>query len=313
MAGEAEELEDLGPSALASEAVEFLNYMSVEKGSSANTIAAYRRVLRSYTVFLHEQGIVTPEDVSRASVEDFVSSLSSPEGKGLSARSVAQAASAVRMFHRFLVVEGYASDDPTTSLASPRTPHRLPRSLTREQVEKLIASPGGGTPLAVRDRFILEMLYATGMRISELTGMDQGDLDLVERLVTVHGKGDKWRIIPFGLSAACAASDYVRDARAELGRKSRTQALVLNARGGRLTRQGCWKVVKSRARDAGIEDIVTPHGLRHTFATHMLEGGASLLVVQELLGHSSIATTQIYTEVTRDHLKSVYFRSHPRA
>lgn len=313
MALEAGDLEESGPSALASEAVEFLNYMAVEKGSSVNTLGAYRRVLRDYTVFLAGKGILEARDVTRDSVAEFISSLSSPEGRGLSARSVAQAASAVRMFHRFLVIEGYASGDPTTSLASPKTPHRLPRALTRDQVDRLLASPGGGSPLAVRDRFMLEMLYATGMRISELTGLDMGDLDMLERLVTVHGKGDKWRIVPFGASAGAAASDYVRDARPELGRKSRTQALVLNARGGRLTRQGCWKAIKARARDAGLEDVVTPHGLRHTFATHLLEGGASLLVVQELLGHSSIATTQIYTEVTRDHLKTVYARSHPRA
>ena len=157
------------------------------------------------------------------------------------------------------------------------------------------------------------MLYATGMRISELCGLDVGDVDLSERIATVRGKGDKWRMVPFGSRAAEAATAYLTDARPELARRSHSTALVLNARGGRLTRQGCWKVIKGHAESVGLEEVVTPHVLRHTFATHLLEGGANLLVVQELLGHASIATTQIYTEVTRDHLKSVYRSSHPRA
>jgi integrase/recombinase XerD len=212
-----------------------------------------------------------------------------------------------------MIVEGYATTDPTASLESPRTPQRLPRALSRQQVESLLEAPHGAGPLAVRDRMILELMYATGMRISELTLLDQGDLDLLERIVRVHGKGDKWRLIPFGSVAAGAAFEYLETSRPELARGTRSQALVLNARGGRLTRQGCWKVIKKHATAAGIEEIATPHSLRHTFATHMLEGGASLLVVQELLGHVSVATTQIYTEVTRDHLKSVYARTHPRS
>lgn len=307
------EQEQVEPSRLVVCAGEFLNYMAVEKGSSVHTLSAYRRVLRSYAQFLESKGVRDPDEVAREDATAFIASLGPGEGRGLSPRSVAQAASAIRMFHRFLVVEGYAKTDPTTSLSSPKTPYRLPRALTRGQVDRLLAAPQGGGALAVRDRFILEVLYATGMRVSELTGLDVGDLDMVERVVTAHGKGDKWRLIPFGSAAAGAASAYLRDARPELGRRSRTQALVLNARGGRLTRQGCWKVIKGHARAAGLEDQVTPHGLRHTFATHMLEGGASLLVVQELLGHVSIATTQIYTEVTREHLKAVYSKSHPRA
>lgn len=302
-----------GSSPLADASLEFLNYMSIEKGSSSNTLAAYRRVLRSYVEFLQLQGKYEPRDVDAADVAGFISELASVEGRGLGPRSVAQAASALRMFHRFMVVEGFAKVDPTATLASPKTPRRLPRALSREQVDALIASPTGAAPLAVRDRFVLEMLYATGMRISELVGLDSANLDLAERLVTVHGKGDKWRIIPFGSAAADSGYIYLHSARPELARKSHSQALVLNARGGRLTRQGCWKVIKGHARVAGIEELVTPHGLRHTFATHMLEGGASLLVVQELLGHASVATTQIYTEVTPEHLRSVYSRSHPRA
>jgi integrase/recombinase XerD len=165
----------------------------------------------------------------------------------------------------------------------------------------------------MRDRLILEMLYATGMRISELVGLDVGDVDLSERLVTCHGKGGKWRIVPFGRTTYECLETYLKDARPNLVRGRGITALILNMRGGRLTRQGCWKIIKGHARAAGIEDLVTPHILRHTFATHLLEGGASLLVVQELLGHVSVSTTQIYTEVTRDHLMDVYRRTHPRA
>lgn len=304
---------DMGGGALSDAALEFLNYISVEKGASSNTIAAYRRILRSYVVHLEEHGKHEPGAIDSGDVTEFVGALSSPEGRGLGPRSLAQAASALRMFHRFMLVEGLSETDPTMLLDSPKTPQRLPRALTREEATALVSSVTGGGPLALRDRFVLELLYGTGMRISELTGLDVGDLDLPARLVTVHGKGDKWRIVPFGSAAESAGSSYLEHARPELARRSRSQALIMNARGGRLTRQGCWKVVKGHAREVGIEDRVTPHGLRHTFATHMLEGGASLLVVQELLGHASIATTQIYTEVTRDHLRAVYERSHPRA
>lgn len=305
-----QEAEEASASRMSGCAVEFLNSMSVEKGASVNTVAAYRRVLRDYCSFLAHRGIVDPGSVERGDVRDYAESLT--REKGLSARSIAQSSSAIRMFHRFMVVEGFSPADPTTSLESPKIPGRLPRALTRRQVEDLIAAPCGNGPLSVRDRFILEMMYATGMRISELTSLDQGHLDLTERIVTVHGKGDKWRLIPFGSVAAAAGEDYLL-VRPVLARGGRPQALVLNSRGSRLTRQGCWKIVKKHAAAAGLEDVVTPHSLRHTFATHLLEGGANLLVVQELLGHASVATTQIYTEVTQDHLKSVYYRSHPRS
>ncbi len=292
---------------------EFLEYLQVEKGVSTNTLAAYRRTLVRYLDYLAGRGIADPEAVGRDDVSSFSAALSSVEGFGLSARSVAQSLSAVRMFHRFMVAEGYATMDPTGGIASPRMPRRLPRALSRDQVAGLLESPRGGSALGVRDRLIIEMLYATGMRISELCGLDAGDLDMEERLVTVKGKGDKWRVVPFGGGARDAARLYLDCARPELARRKREQALVLNFRGGRLTRQGCWKVIKKHAEAAGLAGVVTPHILRHTFATHMLEGGANLLVVQELLGHASVATTQIYTEVTRDHLRSVYLRSHPRA
>ncbi|HEY5532264.1 MAG TPA: site-specific tyrosine recombinase XerD [Candidatus Anoxymicrobiaceae bacterium] len=299
-------------SPLVAAANEFLEYMQVERGSSPNTISAYRRALVRYLDFLRLEGIENPEDVAPEHVMAYAASLASREA-ALSARSISQVFSAMRMFHRFMVAEGICQADPTGTLPSPRMPGRLPKALTRRQVEKLLDAPHGGDALGIRDRMMLEMLYATGMRISELCGLDVGDLDVENRIVTVRGKGDKWRMIPFGSVAAESMRRYFEDARPELGRGGRTSAVVLNNRGGRLTRQGCWKIIKGHAEAVGIGDLVTPHVLRHTFATHMLEGGANLLVVQELLGHASIATTQIYTEVTRDRLKSVYRSSHPRA
>lgn len=300
-----------GP-ALLEAAREYLEYMQVERGASPNTVAAYRRVLGRYLDFLASEGIDEPDGVTKDAVAGFAADLSLLSS-GLSPRSLAQAFSVVRMFHRFMVSEGLAREDPTGNLPSPRVPERLPRALSHGQVRRLLDAPSGGDARGIRDRMILEMLYGTGMRISELCGLDVGDLDPTERLVTVRGKGDKWRMIPFGTAAAEAAGLYLREARPSLGKRSRTAALVLNARGGRLTRQGCWKVIRGQAEAAGVAEYVTPHVLRHTFATHLLEGGAGLLVVQELLGHASVATTQIYTEVTRDHLRSVYERCHPRA
>ncbi|MBU4193944.1 MAG: tyrosine recombinase XerD [Actinobacteria bacterium] len=292
---------------------EFLNYIQVERGASVNTVLAYRRAVVRYLDYLLSIGIEAPDDITREALVGFAGELSSRQGAGLSPRSVAQVFSAVRMFHRFMVTEGYAESDQSTVLASPRTPHRLPRALDRDQVEKLLDAPAGGDPRGVRDRLILEMLYATGMRISELVGLDVVDLDLPERIVTCRGKGGKWRLLPFGRETHRLALLYLDEARPLLAGERHSAALILNARGGRLTRQGCWKIIKGHAAAVGMEDRVTPHVLRHTFATHMLEGGANLLVVQELLGHSSISTTQIYTEVTGKHLMEVYRNAHPRA
>jgi integrase/recombinase XerD len=307
------DLSDGEPSELVTCAQEFINYLQIEKGLSTNTISAYRLTLARYLQFLAELGIDTPSEVTKDLLLEFAARLQDPEGHGLSARSTAQAFSAVRMFHRFMVIEGYAEKDPTGVLVSPRTEMRLPRALNHDQVGRLLDVPGSDEK-GMRDRVILEMLYATGMRISELVGLDLGDVEMNERLVTCRGKGGKWRIVPFGRTTCESLETYLEDARPSLARSRRGgPALILNMRGGRLTRQGCWKIIKGHARAAGIEDIVSPHILRHTFATHLLEGGASLLVVQELLGHASVSTTQIYTEVTRNHLMDVYRRTHPRA
>lgn len=292
---------------------EFINYLRVERGASENTVCAYARALARYVDFLESRGIRSLDEAKRDDLISFAGELVNEDGIPLSPKSTAQIFSAIRMFYRFAVLEGFCENDPSKVLSPPKTIHRLPRALTHEQVEKLLQSPSGDGPRPSRDKFILEILYATGMRISELTTLDVDQLDLSRRSVTCLGKGSKWRTIPFGKYAEEAARNYLKEARPAILRGRRSDALVLNMRGGRLTRQGCWKVIKSRANDVGIGNLVSPHVLRHTFATHLLEGGANLLVVQELLGHASISTTQIYTEVTREHMREVYIKAHPRA
>lgn len=304
--------EETGAPPLVAEAREFLNYLRVERGLSPNTISAYRRTLARYVDYLRGAGVVSADGITRDMVASFATELAGSSRGGMSSRSMAQAFSALRMFHRFLSAEGISDTDPSSVLVTPRAPLRLPRALSREQVSSLLDTPGGDSK-GIRDRLVLEMLYATGMRISELVGLDLGDVDLQERVLICRGKGGKFRMIPFGRAAAGAAERYLEEARPLLAGPEGNTALILNMRGGRLTRQGCWKIIKGRAAQAGLEEVVTPHALRHTFATHMLEGGAGLLVVQELLGHASIATTQIYTEVTGDRLSQVYLGSHPRA
>lgn len=291
---------------------DFLNWLQVEKGSSKNTLLAYRRVITRYAGYLEEAGIENLDDITRETLVDYSQELSSGEGLNLSSRSVAQAYSVIRMFHRFLVIEGWTVNDPSAVLDSPKMPMRLPKALTAEQVEKLLSAPVGDEPVSLRDRAIMELLYATGMRISELVGMDMRDIDLGERFVKCHGKGDKWRIVPYGKRTGDILTEYVDSGRPEIARGG-NPAVFLNLRGGRLTRQGCWKIIKKHAKSTGLEDVVTPHVLRHTFATHMLEGGANLLVVQELLGHVSVSTTQIYTSVSKKHLMEIYRKAHPRA
>ena len=293
-------------------AKEYLAFLKVDRGLSQNTTSAYRRVLKRYILFMENRGITDPSKVARQDVIEFTESLTRNE-PALAPGSVSQHLSAIRMFHRFLVAENMVDQDPTATLPSPKLPERLPKALSRQQLERLLQAPSTSETLGIRDRMILEMLYATGIRISELTALNVTDIDFEGRIVLVKGKGEKWRMVPYGNAAAESLDAYMNDVRHQLLRKPGTGALVLNNRGGRITRQGCWKILKRYADEAGCGQYVSPHVLRHSFATHLLEGGANLLGVQELLGHSSVATTQIYTEVTRDHLKSVYRNAHPRA
>jgi integrase/recombinase XerD len=301
---------------LASSVDRFLDFLAVERGLSRNTLDAYRRDLERYRTFLAERGVHEPAEAGESDIAAFVAHLSEIEyrpGRGYRASSVARALAAVRSFHRFLVLEGEAAADPAEGVARPKVPRNLPRPLTVDEVAALLEVPGTDGPGALRDRAILETLYGAGLRISELVALDVDDVDLDEGSVRATGKGSKQRIVPLGRFAVRALKAYVTRARPSMAGPRTRGALFLNRRGGRLTRQGCTNIIRSTARRAGIRKRVTPHMLRHSFATHLLEGGADVRVVQELLGHASLSSTQIYTLVTGDRLREVYFTTHPRA
>ncbi len=292
----------------------FLDYLIVERGLSEHSLAAYRRDLRLYQDFLAHRGIADVTAVDAATLRGLVPWLrDTPNSRGNSfaPRSIARTLAAVRGFHRFLVAEGLAGSDPTTEVSAPRLPRNLPRALTVGQVERLLASPTGDEPAALRDRALLELLYSAGLRISELVALDVDDVDLTLRTVRCLGKGRKERVVPFGRPATRALEALVSNGRPAL--HAAGPWLMCNQRGGRLTRQGAWKIVKAHAQRAGLGALVSPHTLRHSFATHLLDGGADVRVVQELLGHASVNTTQIYTQVSTTRLRSVYERAHPRA
>ncbi len=302
---------------LAVEAERYLDHLAVERGLSEHTLAAYRRDLRRYAAFLSRKDIHEAGDVEEATVRSFVASLSAsthgPDDAPYRATSVARTLSAVRSFHRFLLREGVTDRDPAVGVPQPRLPRSLPRPLPVEDVRRLLEAPDEGSPIGLRDRAILELLYGSGLRISELTGLDVDDLDLEEGSVRVLGKGGKEREVPLGSFGRNSIGAYLTRGRPALASAVTRGAVFLNARGGRLSRQSCARLLGRYVRLAGIDRRVTLHTLRHSFATHLLEGGADVRVVQELLGHASVATTQIYTLVTARHLREVYEESHPRA
>jgi integrase/recombinase XerD len=295
----------------------FADYLTAERGLSPNTIEAYRRDLTRYVSYLSRRGVkdagaVTGDDV--ASFVAHISAVRQAEGRQYSASTVARSLASVRAFHRFLVRDGETDDDPTSDVSRPRVPRNLPRPLTVEDVKTIVESPSEGTPPSLRDRAALELLYGAGLRISELVGLDVDDVDVDDDPgVRVLGKGGKERVVPIGRFACEALRRYLSSGRPLLATKASRAALLLNQRGGRLTRQGCAKILAAHVKRSGVQKRVTPHVMRHSFATHLLEGGADVRVVQELLGHASVSTTQIYTLVTREHLREVYFTSHPRA
>jgi integrase/recombinase XerD len=295
----------------------YLDHLMVERGLADNTLAAYRRDLDRYLAFLAARGIERLDDVEPGTIRGFVASVSAsthgPDGEPYRATTVSRMLSAVRTFHRFAVREGLTDDDPTAGVVRPRLPRALPHPLTVDEVAAIVEAPRTDEPAGLRDRAILELLYGAGLRISELTGLDVDDLDLEGAAVRVLGKGGKEREVPVGRMARDAIDAYLTRARLLLASPRSRAALFLNARGGRLTRQSCARLLDAHAHAAGIRRRVTPHDLRHSFATHLLEGGADVRVVQELLGHASVATTQIYTLVTNEHLRSVYYTAHPRA
>jgi integrase/recombinase XerD len=297
----------------------YLRHVTIERGLSAHTIAAYRRDLAGYVTWLRERGVADAVDVSPAVISDFVAERAGAEPRP-AATSLARLQSSVRGLHRFLVREGRSEEDPSSALRPPKLPQRLPKALTIAQVEELLdaAGPGPGDDLpgglvAVRDRALVELLYATGARVSEIVQLDVDDLAHGD-VLRVRGKGAKERIVPVGSYARAATDAYLTRARPELARRGAgTPRLFLGARGAPLSRQSAWAVLQSAAERAGLDAHVSPHTLRHSFATHLLQGGADVRVVQELLGHSSVATTQIYTHLTVDTLRDVYTTSHPRA
>jgi integrase/recombinase XerD len=302
------------PSAIARR---YLDHLTVERGLADNTLAAYRRDLERYVTFLRARGVGSIADVEPGTIRSFIAAVSAathgPDEEPYRATSVARTLSTVRTFHRFAVREGIVDDDPTAGVVRPHLPRALPHPLTVEEVTAIIDAPRTEHPAGLRDRAIVELLYGAGLRISELTGLDVDDLDPDAGSVRVLGKGGKEREVPFGRIAGEAVDAYLTRGRPALAGPRSRAALFLNARGGRLTRQSCSRLLEVHARAAGIRRRVTPHDLRHSFATHLLEGGADVRVVQELLGHASVATTQIYTLVTAEHLRSAYYTAHPRA
>ena len=298
----------------AEQAVEaFLHHLAVERGSATNTLRSYGTDLRRYLDHLAGQGIKELGDVRESDVSGFVAALRSGPAP-LAASSAARALAAVRGLHRFALRDGIVADDVAREVTPPALPSRLPKALTIDEVEQLLAGCIGDGPAALRDRALLELLYSTGARISEAVGIDVDDLDATHRTVLLRGKGGKQRIVPVGRPALAAVDAYRVRARPVLATRGRgTAALLLNARGARLSRQSAWHALRAAADVAGLAAAVSPHTLRHCFATHLLAGGADVRVVQELLGHASVTTTQIYTHVTVDTLREVYATSHPRA
>lgn len=298
---------------------DFVSHLEFERGLSLNSVAAYRRDIAKWAAFCDGAGV----DLRAAEpdhVTDFLERLRKgrpPAAAPMAPSSVARTLVSVRSFYRYLVREGGLDADPTARVGSPARPRSLPKAITVEQVERLIESPPPDL-LGRRDAAMIEVLYGAGLRISELVDLDVDDVDLDAGTVLVRsGKGGKGRMVPLGRAARRAVGDYLVQSRPELlrraGRRGDAAALFLNARGGRLGRQGCWKVLKHHAAVAGLDRVVSPHTLRHSFATHMLDAGADIRVVQELLGHSSLATTQVYTLVSDRHLQEVYVSAHPRA
>lgn len=289
----------------------FINYLRAEKGFSHNTISAYQNDLTQLQIFMSQAvpEAAATETISRDTVLRFVLHLRERE---YAPTTVARKIAAVKSFCHFLEQEGLLTEDPTLDIDSPRVTKYLPRAASVSEIERLLAQLNGDTPAALRDRAMLELLYATGMRVSELVSLNEGDLNLEGDVVQCRGKGGKQRIIPFGGKAREAVVQYLTTGRTPLLGVREHEALFLNHHGERLTRQGFWLIIKSYAKQAGI-DKITPHTLRHSFATHLLSNGADLRSVQELLGHSSIATTQVYTHVADGRLRQVYDEAHPRA
>src|SRR5690554_1570741 len=303
---------------LADERETYLAHVTVERGLSHHTVAAYRRDIERYTTFLRQRGHESLATATRADVAAFAEAIvtGSDGGGALAPASASRTVVAIRGWHRFALAEGWTSDDPSLEVRPRTVPARLPKAISTDAVTRILEQAGAGDGIApVRDRALLELLYGTGARVSEATGLAVDDVSLEpgEQAVLLRGKGRKERVVPLGSYAADALSAYLVRARPGLAQAGKgTPALFLNSRGTPLSRQSAWAILKTAAARAGVEDV-SPHTLRHSFATHLMTGGADVRVVQELLGHASVTTTQIYTAVTQEALREVYEATHPRA
>ncbi|NYF24455.1 integrase/recombinase XerD [Sporosarcina sp. JAI121] len=290
---------------------DYIHFLKVERQLAGNTVVSYKRDIDEYLVFMEKAGYESIDEVDRSTILSHLQRLK--EG-GKSARTVSRHISSIRSFHQFLLREKVTTQDPTVHLELPKLEQKLPRVLSMDEIDRLIEAPDRSKPQGVRDTALLEILYGTGMRVSELIGLNMDDIHLSMGFVRVFGKGGKERIIPLGGKSITACKRYIEEARPGFIKKQKgAEALFVNMRGTRLTRQGCWKLLNGHALKAGIHKELTPHILRHTFATHLVENGADLRAVQEMLGHADISTTQIYTHVSRSRLKEVYVKFHPRA
>jgi integrase/recombinase XerD len=291
----------------------YLRHLAIERGLAANTLAAYRRDLDGYAAFLAERGVATPEGVEPAHVAAYARHLGSRSEGALVASSMARMLSSVRGFHRFLLGEGLVQTDVASDTKPPKLSSRLPKAITIDQMGRVLAATDGDDPQQLRDKALLELLYATGARISEAVALNVDDV-IDGDVVRLFGKGGKQRIVPVGSFARAAIDTYLVRARPGFSlRGTATPALFLGARGQRVSRQNAWLIIRAAAERAELGFEISPHTFRHSFATHLLQGGADVRVVQELLGHSSVATTQIYTQVTADTLRDMYTTAHPRA
>ena len=292
--------------------LDFLAYLDFERGLSRNTLEAYRSDLLQFGRFLDGRG-GTALDAASADVAEFLAGLAEGE-RSASPATIHRKAACLRSFYRHLRREGILDSDPTASVSAPRRGRKLPQVLTRGEVDRLLSRPRGTEPVALRDRALLELMYACGLRASEAISLEVGDVDLEEQVVRARGKGSKERLVPIGQSALRAVGAYLERGRTQLVHRAPGEPhLFVNFRGGPLTRQGLYKIVRRHAAAAGLADRMSPHTLRHTFATHLLAGGCDLRSVQEMLGHADVATTQLYTHLSSERLKDVYFRAHPRA
>ncbi len=289
---------------------DFINFLSVEKGLARNTLESYQRDLRAFTGYLRQSGVTGFQETSRHNIVGYLATL---QKNGKAKATLSRNLASIRSLFQYLAQERLVPENPSADLESPKPDRKLPRVLTPQEVDLLMEQPNCSQSTGIRDKAMLEVIYATGIRVSELISLDLEHINIESGFIRCRGKGNKERIIPIGSLAVRHVENYLAGCRGRLVRNGNESALFVNQHGKRMTRQGFWKILKKYAREAGINKHITPHTLRHSFATHLLENGADLRSVQEMLGHADISTTQIYTQVTRSRIREVYEKTHPRA